>query len=456
MIKRLRIVFAIIATAALLFLNTSPFILYASAWGESNTWTTSPSWTNEPTWKTPPKWETPQWKSPGWNTQPTWKTQPNWQNPGWNTDPSWKTSPDWNSPGWENQPDWNSPGWETPPGWENQPNWNSPGWETQPGWENQPDWKDPNWNDPNGGNSNSNPAPGQNNNINDPTSPDGTKPNNPGDPNSPIPPDANNPQSNDQTNNQNSSDTENNKNNKSKDDLSGPFFEFKEVTDKGAATYFIKDIVGGNINLIDQSLRKGDITLEDFLKSHKKMGISGFKLFTKGDPTIDALYDAYDLAKKPKEVYDKYKTFKEVKKVDDLRKAGDLIEYTRKSKELYETGKSFSTGNAIVSAITMPLTIWDAMGNYKKLNNNASTAEEKSDAKWGLVDNAGSLITGAAPLVAMIPGAQPIAAGMVVVGAAISAVSLGRKLWKNRHEIKDNVVKKAKKVGKWFKSIFKR
>ncbi|MGN7402171.1 hypothetical protein ACTHO0_20150 [Cytobacillus praedii] len=455
MIKRLRIVFAIIATAALLFLNTGPFILYASAWGESNTWTTSPSWNNEPTWKTAPKWETPQWKSPGWNTQPTWKTQPNWQNPGWNTEPSWKTSPDWSSPGWENQPNWNSPGWETQPGWENQPNWNSPGWETQPGWENQPDWQDPNWNDPNGGNSNSNPTPGQNNNINDPTSPDGTKPNNPGDPNSPNPPDDNNPQSNDQTDNQNDSNTENkNNNDKSGDDLDGPFFDFKDPKVKDSIDYIVKDIAGGTINLVDQSLRKGDLTLQDYLKSKGSMGFSGFKVFTKGDPTLDGLYDGIDLVKNSKEVYDKYKIFKEVKDVDNLRKAGDLLEYARHSQDLYEAGKSFSTGNAIVSAITMPLTIYDTVGNIKKLND-AKTAEEKTDAKWDIAENTGSLITGAAPFVAMIPGAQPIAAGMVVVGTAITAVAAGRKIWKNRKEIGKDIVKKAKKVGKWFKSLFK-
>ncbi|QED46420.1 hypothetical protein [Cytobacillus dafuensis] len=445
--KRLtRIVFAVIATFTLLFINVGAFTMHAFAWEDSKTWNTAPSWNNEPTWKTPPKWESPKWKSSGWNTQPSWKTSPNWQNPGW------ESSPNWQNPGWENQPSW-----------ENQPNWQSPGWENQPSWGNQPNWNEPNWKDPNWQNSGSNQPPGQNSdgsNSHDPTSPDGLQPNVPGDQNSPIPPnDQNNPQSKDQTNNQVDSDKDN-KNNTNKDnadnstdDSEAPFWDFKPVTDKDAIKFIAKDIVGGNIEFISKGLNE-NLTLEDYLKNRNKMGISGFKLITKGDPTVGALYDGYDLVKKSKETYDKYKTYKSVKELDNLRKAGNLIEYARQTQELAEAGKSFSAGNPVVSAITMPLTIWDTVDNVNKLNN-AKTAEEKTDAKWGLVDNAGSFITGAAPFVAMIPGAQPIAAGMIVVGTAISAVSLGRKLWKNRKEIWENVTKKGKKAWNWLTSKFK-
>ena len=103
--------------------------------------------------------------------------------------------------------------------------------------------------------------------------------------------------------------------------------DFKDPKVKDSIDYIVKDIAGGTINLVDQSLRKGDITLQDYLKSKGSMGFSGFKVFTKGDPTLDGLYDGIDLVKNSKEVYDKYKIFKEVKDVDNLRKAGDLLEY---------------------------------------------------------------------------------------------------------------------------------
>ncbi|MBS4193294.1 hypothetical protein KHA94_24730 [Bacillus sp. FJAT-49705] len=429
--KRLtRIVFAVIATFTLLFINIGAFTMHAFAWEDSKTWNTPPAWNNEPTWKTPPKWESPKWKSSGWNTQPSWNTSPNWKSPGW------EKSPDWKSPGWENQPPWG----------------------------NQPNWNEPNWNDPNWQNPGSNQPPGQNSdgsNSNDPTSPDGLQPNVPGDQNSPMPPnDQNNPQTKDQTNNQVDLDKDN-KNNTNKDntdnsadDSEAPFWDFKPATDKDAIKFIVKDIVGGNIEYISKGLNE-DLTLKDYLDNRKKMGISGFKLITKGDPTVGAVYDGYDVYKKSKDTYDAYKTYQGVKELSDLKKAGDLIEYARKSEELARAGKTFSPGNPVVSAITMPLTIWDTVGNVNKLNNASSTADEKSDAAWGLVDNAGSILTGAAPFVAMIPGAQPIAAGMVVVGAGLSVVSLGRKLWKNRKEIWENVTKKGKKAWNWLTSKFK-
>lgn len=451
LIRVIRVMFAIIATFTLLFINIGPFTVNVLAWENSPNWSTPPAWNNESTWKTPPKWETPKWKtspkweSPGWDTQPSWKTSPNWKSPGWDTQPSWKNQPNWESPGWENQPSW-----------ENQPNWESPGWETQPPWENQPNWNEPNWNQPNWENPGWNQMPGQNNdgsNVNDPTSPDGITPNTPGDPNSPIPPnDHDNNSPNEHPGNQLNPEQSKEKS-KDASNENGPFFEFVNPDAKGAIKFSVKDIVGGNINLIDQYYRKGNLDLKDFEKWGKNTFTSGFKLFTKGDPTVDALYDGYDFIKKPKEIYDKYNTYKEVKRVDDLRKAGNIVDYAREFENLYQNGKSFSTGNTVVSAITMPLTIWDTVDNVKKLNN-AKTAEEKSDAKWGLFENSGSIIAGAAPFVAMIPGAQPIAAGMVVVGAAIGAISLGRKLWVNRKKIVDNVVKKAKKIGNWFKSLF--
>ncbi len=451
--RTIRIIFALFATLALMFINIGPLALSALAWKDSNTWTTPPSWNTEPTWKTPPKWEGPKWKSSGWDTQPTWKTQPNWQNPGWNTQPSWKTEPNWQSPGWNTQPSWKTqPDWQSP-GWENQPNWQTPGWENQPSWENQPNWNDPNWNGPNWNNPNSNQLPDPNNNgtNTDPTSPDGLQPNVPGDPNPPISPyDKNNPLTDDQTNQQEDFDSANNNNNE-KDD---PFFQFDSPKAKDVADYVVGDVVGGTIDFIDDSLRNGDITITDFLKGKASMGYSGFKVFTSGDTSFDALHDGYELLKAPKEIYDKYKIINDLKNVEELRKAGRITDYVREFEQLYKTGKTFSTGNAIVSTITMPLTIWDTVDNVKKLNN-ATTAEEKSDAKWGLFENSGAILSGAAPLVAMIPGAQPIAAGMAIVGLGIGAVGLGRKLWKNRKEIADDVVKKAKKVGKWFKSLFK-
>ena len=101
--------------------------------------------------------------------------------------------------------------------------------------------------------------------------------------------------------------------------------------------------------------------------------------------------------------------------------------------------------------------IKDTVDNVGKLNS-ASTSEEKTNAAWDLVGNTGEIITGLAPAVAMIPGAQPIAAGMVVVGGVLSIASLGQKLYRNRKEIISNVKDKFNKakesVTGFFKSVF--
>lgn len=403
----LRVLFASIAIFALLFVNFGSYTIQAFANGSGSSGGSAPKW-EKPVWEKP-QWERPKLEKPQWD-KTDWE-KPNWDRPEWE-------QPNWERPEWE-QPDWEQPGWE-------EPNWEQPEWEQQ-------DWQQPDWNDPSG-----NHEPNQNINGNQ----------NPNDPTNPSQNGTNDPtnQDNNGSNQQPGGTTGNGAN----DDP--PFINWKLPSFEDGSKHFYKDFIVKPVELLMKDL-DGTLTDKDIDKSIKNLYKNGFKLFTKDDPTISGLFDAYDFGKKTKEYFDKAKTFETYKQINDLKKAGNIADAARELENLRQAGKAFSTGNAVVSALTMPLTIMDTVNNVDKFKN-ATTTESKEDAAWGLVDNAGSFLTGAAPFVAMIPGGQPIAAGMVVVGVALSGIALGRKLWKNREKIWTDVKQKAKKVGKWFKSIF--
>lgn len=404
----LRILFASIAIFALLFVNLGPYTIHVFA-NESGSSVGSA-----------PKWEKPVWKKPEWNkpssSKPTWE-KPEWEKPSWD-------KPEWDRPDWE-KPQWDRPEWE-------KPEWGKPEW-TKPDWE-KPEWTQPNWNDPSGNHDPSQNINGNQNPSNDPSNPpqNGT--------NDPI--NSENNGSNEQPGG-----TTNDK-----ADKDSPFINLNLPSFDDTSKHFYKDFIVKPVELLIKDL-DGTLTDKDVNKAIRNLYKNGFKLFTKEDPTITGIFDAYDFGMKTKEYFDKAKTFDTYKKIHDLKKAGNIADAARELENLRQAGKAFSTGNAVVSALTMPLTIMDTVNNVNKFKN-ATTAEAKEDAAWGLVDNTGSLLTGAAPFVAMIPGAQPIAAGMVVVGVTLSGIALGRKLWKNREKIVTDVKQKAKKVKKWFKSIF--
>ncbi|MFT4415398.1 hypothetical protein ACLM5H_16175 [Fredinandcohnia humi] len=401
--KRLRrICFSLLAIVVLLVTNPGSL---AYAWGS---WNTNPGW-----------------KGPSWDTPPTWETTPTWE-----TVPSWEIPPEWNQHPWQIQPEWGENPWVTPPVWNQDP---------------------------------ANPTGGNGTNPNGPT----VNPNNPSQ-NGP----GQNPGDNTSTpsDNTQTGPTDNvNDNDKSQDGSKqdsgnsepttsdSPFFNFKDIDQKGAIEYISKDILGGTVSLIGKTANGGEITPKDFLTYKGNIFYAGFKGFTKGDQTVDFIYDSADVATKSVDLYKQVSTFNDFRQIQNLQKSGDILAAAAKYDELVQAGKTFTPANAIVSAIAMPFTIIDTVDNVGKFNA-AKTSEEKTAAGMDLVGNAGSIISGAAAGVALIPGAQPIAAGMLVVGTALSLVSLGHKIYRNRTKIVKDVKEKFSKAKKavtgFFKSIF--
>ncbi|MGS2779808.1 hypothetical protein ACVBAX_20925 [Robertmurraya sp. GLU-23] len=418
--KKLKRTFlSLVAITVLLLMNPGFLAIQVYAW---DNWTSKPSW-NDPTW-----------------SQPGWTTPPEWQ------DPTWKTPQEWQDPSWRTAPEWNDSTWKDANEWNNTPQWNNSPWQTKPEW-----------------NNNSSGNPGQNepgvNPTNPTTSRDGTNNPNPDGtlPGPPYNPDYTNPgleqlEQIDQTINQPSAgDTET---------ASGdePFINFGKMDPKDAISFAVKDVIGGTANLTVQALNENkELTLQDFLKNRGSIYAAGFKGLTKGDETIQYLFDGSDSVSKIKDIHNGINTFQGFKAIRDLEAAGDLLGAAAKYDELLQAGRTFTPGNAVVSAIAMPFTIMETVENVGKFNA-AKTSEEKFDAGADLVGNAGGIISGAALGVGLIPGAQPIAAGMLVVGGVLSLASLGYKLIRNREkvvkDVKEKFNKAKEKVTGFFKSVF--
>ncbi|MCA1037806.1 hypothetical protein [Bacillus infantis] len=432
-----RIFVSLMALAVIFFMNPGFLAINAYAW---ETWNSNSGWNNNPTWSSPGWESSPEWTNPGWETAPEWQTKPDWTKPAWETAPEWQTKPDWTKPAWETAPEWN-----------NQPEWNTKPWETKPEWNSGPGNNNPNGpsSNPNGNNPGNNPG----SNPNNPSTVPGGNTNNPP-PGPPYSQDYKNPglETLDQLNQ-----TKNPPSNNSSNTAEDPFLSINSPKPYDVLKYSAKDIVGGTINLADKVVRGNDLELKDYLDYKKGLAVNGFKTLTKGDPTLDAIYDAQSVYKNSKDLYQKYKTFEEFRNINNLKKAGDIIEAAEKFDDLYRAGKTFTPGNAIVSAVTLPFAVNDTVNNVKKFNS-AGTSEEKTAAAFDLVGNSGEIITGLAPAVALIPGAQPIAAGMVVVGGVLSLASLGHKMYRNREKIVKDVKKKfnkaKEKVTGFFKSVF--
>lgn len=417
--KKLKRTFlSLAAIAVLLLMNPGLLAIQVYAW---DNWTSQPQWNN------------PAWSQPGWTTPPDWK------------DPAWTTPPEWQDPSWKTSPEWNDSNWKNAPEWNNTPQWNNSPWQTSPEWS-----KDPANPDQTG--------PGVNPN-NPSTSPDGT--NSPNQdrklPGPPYNPDYKNPgletlDQIDQTIKQPSGKDEKT----ASEDES--FFNFENMKPKDAISFAVKDVIGGTADLAVQVVTENkELTLKDLLNNRKSIYLSGFKSLTKGDTTVDFLYDSADTVSGAKGVLDSVKTYQLLSEYENLKKAGNIIAAAEKYDELLQAGKTFTPANAVVSAIAMPFTIMDTVENVGKFNS-AKNTDEKVAAGMDLVGNAGGIISGAAAGVALIPGAQPIAAGMLVVGGVLSLASLGYKLYSNREKVvKDikNKFKKAKeKVTGFFKSVF--
>jgi hypothetical protein len=417
--KKLKRTFlSLAAIAVLLLMNPGVLAIQVYAW---DNWTSQPQWNN------------PAWSQPGWTTPPDWK------------DPAWTTPPEWQDPSGATPPEWNDSNWKNAPEWKSGQQWNNSPWQTKPEWNKNP---------------NTNPANGPDVNPNNPsTSPDGTNNQNPDGklPGPPYNPDYKNPgiekmEQIDQTIKQPSAKDEKTA---SEDE---PFFNFENMKQKDAISFAVKDVIGGTADLAVQVVTENkELTLKDLLNNRKSIYLSGFKSLTKGDTTVDFLYNSADAVTGAKGVYDSFNTFKGYKAYQDLMKTGNVIAAAQKYDELLQAGKTFTPANAVVSAIAMPFTIMDTVENVGKFNAAKNTGKKVS-VGMDLVGNAGGIISGAAAGVALIPGAQPIAAGMLVVGGALSLASLGYKIYSNREKVVKDVKKKFKKakekVTGFFKSVF--
>lgn len=410
--KRLsKVIFSFIIIFSIMLMNgTSIWTQQAYAWGK---WNQAPQW-NAPAWETPPEWQDPTWVTP-----PEWHTPP-----AWNTSPQWQTAPQWSAPAWTAS-DWSNSPWKTPPVW-NAPVQNQPG---GPG------------NGPEGGSGPGNVPGGSNG------------PSLPGQPGTNGPVAGNHPNPNFQNPGQNTLEQLNN----NVRNPSDSFFEFEAPSTYDGISFVGKDVIGETINFADTIIRQDSANFGDYLSSRQNIAYAGFKTFVKGDPTLDAVYDGVDLVTGAKDIYDNYNRFQSLNTVRQIEQTGDIILAAEHMAELHRTGKTFSPGNAVVSAITMPFTVYDTVQNVGKFNE-ATTTQGKWDAGMDLVGNSGDMITGLAPFVAMIPGAQPIAAGMVVVGGVLSLASLGYKMFRNREKIVKDVKKKFNQakdaVSGFFKSVF--
>ncbi|MEK5037267.1 hypothetical protein [Sporosarcina sp. FSL K6-3457] len=383
--RALRQIGAIIAILFILFMNVGSFALQAHAAGD---------------WDAP-KWDAPKWDAPTWDA-PTWEVE-EWESPDWELS-EWKAT-EWKSPEWELS-EWKAPEW------------------------NGSEWVVPNLNSPmhQGGNGKQESV-NDNVNIDDPESsvklPDGTT----------IPTDKEGPT------------------HPTLDKIvpqpEEPFFTIDGPTPYSGGK-LAKDIAKETINFVDKVLKNQDDIdydpLKDFGKSGKNMIYSGFKTFTKGDTTLETGAQVYDFVKGAKNLKGKYDTYKEFIDIKRLKDAGDVAASLQKYDDLVRAGKTFTPANAIVSAITLPFTVKDTYDNVNKLKN-ASTAEEKRNTRWDLAGNAGELLTGTAAFVALVPGGQPIAAGMVVVGGVLVLASSAHKLIRNRKEIVADLKKKGKAIA---------
>ena len=249
------------------------------------------------------------------------------------------------------------------------------------------------------------------------------------------------------------------KNNSSKDSSDESFFDFKtpELSDLIDTS---KDFLGGTVDLAYNGHTNGSLTGSDYTRYKLGLAGVGFKLFSTTDTTLGAGEEAFAGIGNAKQIYDTYSYYESYKVLKRFEEAGDLIGAANQYRNMgnLTAVKTLSPANSIISAVTMPLTIADTINNISDFKNETNS-EKKTDTAWDIVGNVGDLMTGTAGIVAVIPGAQPVAVGLLAVGSALSLASVGRKLYKNRKEIASDLKKKYKigkeKVSSFFKSIFK-
>ncbi|AST94173.1 MULTISPECIES: hypothetical protein [Sutcliffiella] len=210
---------------------------------------------------------------------------------------------------------------------------------------------------------------------------------------------------------------------------------------------FTSKMVGDTVNFADKLARQNDASASDLYKYKNNIFYSGIKTFTKGNEALEGVFAGVDTVRTGKKLYE------EINKLRSLGKTREAVSQAgsiSSASQLVNTPatKTFTPANAIVSTALLPFSIIDTVNNVQKIQ--STSGVDRTDAIMSTIGSVGDVITGLAAPVAMIPGLQGVAAGMVVVGTAASLISLGYKTFRKRKEIVKGAKNLAKKIGGFF------
>ena len=216
----------------------------------------------------------------------------------------------------------------------------------------------------------------------------------------------------------------------------------------------MENIIKETVSFVYEIHDKDDVTFKDYL-SHRNglfLGV-GKTILKNNSDAMDTIFDGVDAVKSGAEA---------IKMINTIRGAGSAAEtagqvgtVTRSAAQVTgnvaqagSVAKTLVPASAFVSTAFLPMTIYATVQDVKSIS--GTSGMERTDAIMSTIGNAGSVIAGLAAPVALIPGAQPIAAGMLAVGAAASAVSLGYSAFRNRKKIVKGGSKLISKIGGLF------
>lgn len=210
---------------------------------------------------------------------------------------------------------------------------------------------------------------------------------------------------------------------------------------------FTSKMLGDTVNFADKLARQTDASPSDLYKYRNNIFYSGIKTFTKGNEALEGVFAGVDTVRTGKKLYEEINKIRDARRSIDLASQAGSISSTAQLVNNPAT-KTFTPANAIVSTALLPFSIIDTVNNVQKIQSTSGT--DRTDAIMSTIGSVGDVITGLAAPVAMIPGLQGVAAGMVVVGTAASLISLGYKTFRKRKEIVKGAKNLAKKIGGFF------
>ncbi|CAG9620269.1 hypothetical protein [Sutcliffiella rhizosphaerae] len=215
-----------------------------------------------------------------------------------------------------------------------------------------------------------------------------------------------------------------------------------------AIKFISKDIVGSTVNFADKMVRADDAdALRNFTDFQKGMFLSGVKTFTKGNDFFDSAFMVKDVVDSSKKAYDAISDYSTLRNIRDLSRAGRIDD----ALQMAGSVKSFSATNAIVSTALLPFSVADTWNNAQSIQ--GTSGWDRADAIMNTIGSAGGVISGLAAPVAMIPGGQVVAAGLLAVGTVLSLGSVVYKAARNWRKIKDTAVNTVKNIGNGIKNV---